>query len=81
MVKNVNKIECNIALSKNKLDQHYSPNSRSFVQETFPKTLPQFVLILISLTRWQHIAHNETKHFVSPHLIGPQLHQHNLASK
>ena len=45
------------------------------VQETFPKTLPRFVLILISLQRWQHRAHKETKHFVSPHLIGPQLPQ------
>ena len=52
----------------------YSPNSRFLVQETFPKTLPRFVIILISLQRWQHRACNETKHFVSPHLIGPQLH-------
>ena len=59
----------------------YSPNGRFLVQETFPKTLPRFVLILISLQRWQHKACNETKHFVSPHLIGPQLHQHDLASK
>ena len=44
-------------------------------------TLPWFVLILIFLQRWQHRARNETKHFVSPHLIGPQLHQHDLASK
>ena len=29
----------------------------------------------------QHRARNETKHFVSPYLIGPQLHQHDLASK
>ena len=50
----------------------YSPNGRFLVQETFPKTLPQFVLLLISLQRWQHKARNETKHFVSPHLIGPQ---------
>ena len=34
----------------------YSPNSRFLVQETFPKTLPRFVLILISLQRWQHIG-------------------------
>ena len=59
----------------------YSPNGRFLVQETFPKTLPWFVLILISLQRWQHRTRNETKHFVSPHLIGPQLHQHDLASK
>ena len=51
----------------------YSPNSRFLVQETFPKTLPQFALILISLQRWQHRVRNETKHFVSPHLIGPQF--------
>ena len=43
--------------------------------------LPWFVLILIYLQRWQHRVRNETKHFVSPHLIGPQLHQHDLASK
>ena len=59
----------------------YSPNGRFLVQETYPKTLPRFVLILISLQRWQHRARNETKHFVSLHLIGPQLHQHDLASK
>ena len=53
----------------------YSPNGRFLVQETFHKTLPRFVLILISLQRWQHRAFKETKHFVSPHLIGPQLHQ------
>ena len=51
----------------------YSPNGRFLVQETFPKTLPRFVLILISLQRWQHRARNETKHFVSPHLIIPQF--------
>ena len=51
----------------------YSPNGRFLVQETFPKTLPWFVLILISLQRWQHRVRNETKHFVSPHLIGPQF--------
>ena len=51
----------------------YSPNGRFLVQETFPKTLPRFVLILISLQRWQHRVRNETKHFVSPHLIGPQF--------
>ena len=50
-------------------------------EETFPKTLPRFVLILISLQRWQHRARKETKHFVSPHLIGTQLHQHDSASK
>ena len=49
----------------------YSPNSRFLVQETFPKTLPRFVLILISLQRRQHRVRNETKHFVSPHMIGP----------
>ena len=27
----------------------------------------------ISLQRWQHRARKETKHFVSPHLIGPEL--------
>ena len=59
----------------------YTPNGRFLVQETFPKTLPRFVLILISLQRLQHRACKETKHFVSPHLIGPQLHQHDLASK
>ena len=63
------------------LGYHYSPNGRFLVQETFPKTLPRFVLILISLQRWQHRARNETKHFVSQHLIGPQLHQHDSASK
>ena len=52
---------------------YYSPNGRFLVQETFPKTLPRFVLILISLQRWQHRVRNETKHFVSPHLIGPQF--------
>ena len=52
---------------------YYSPNGRFLVQETFPKTLPHFVLILISLQRWQHRVRNETKHFVSPHLIGPQF--------
>ena len=30
----------------------YSPNGRFLEQETFPKTLPRFVLILISLQRW-----------------------------
>ena len=53
--------------------QEYSPNGRFLVQETFPKTLPRFVLILISLQRWQHRVRIETKHFVSPHLIGPQF--------
>ena len=52
---------------------NYSPNGRFLVQETFPKTLPRFVLILISLQRWQHRVRNETKQFVSPHLIGPQF--------
>ena len=51
----------------------YSPNGRFLVQETFSKTLPRFVLILISLQRWQQRVRNETKHFVSPHLIGPQF--------
>ena len=51
----------------------YSPNGRFLVQETFPKTLPRFVLILISLQRWQRRVRNETKHFVSPHLTGPQF--------
>ena len=51
----------------------YSPKCRFLVQETFPKTLPRFVLILISLQRWQHRVRNETKHFVSPHLIGLQF--------
>ena len=46
-----------------------------------PQDSVPFVLILISLQKWQHIARNETKHFMSPHLIGPQLHQHDLASK
>ena len=55
------------------MECHYSPNGRFLVQETFPKTLPRFVLILISLQRWQHRVRNETKHFVSPHLIGPQF--------
>ena len=55
------------------LDQFYSPNGRFLVQETFPKTLPRFVLILISLQRWQHRVRNETQHFVSPHLICPQF--------
>ena len=58
----------------------YSPNSRFLVQETFPKTLPRFVLILVSLQRWQHRVRKETKHFVSSHLIGPQLYQHDSAS-
>ena len=35
------------------LAEQYSPNGRFLVQETFPKTLPRFVLILISLQRWQ----------------------------
>ena len=52
---------------------NYSSNGIFLVQETFPKTLPRFVLILISLQRWQHRVRNETKHFVSPHLIGPQF--------
>ena len=52
---------------------NYSPNGRFLVQETFPKTLPRFVLILISLQRWQHRVCNETKHFVSLHMIGPQF--------
>ena len=39
------------------------------------------IYILISLQRWQHRVRNETKHFVSPHLIGPQLHQYDLVSK
>ena len=52
---------------------NYSPNGRFLVQETFPKTLPRFVLILISLQRWQNRVRNETKHFVSPHLICPQF--------
>ena len=51
----------------------YSPNGRFMVQETFPKTLLRFVLILISLQRWQHRVRNETKHFVAPHQIGPQF--------
>ena len=51
----------------------YSPNGRFLVQETFPKTLSRFALILISLQRWQHRVRNETKQFVSPHLIGPQF--------
>ena len=38
------------------LTNTYSPNDRFLVQETFPKTLPRFVLILISLQRWQHRA-------------------------
>ena len=63
------------------LHNMYSPNGRFLVQVTFPKTLPWFVLILISLERWQHRARNKTKHFVSPHLIGPQLHKHDLVSK
>ena len=58
----------------------YSRNGRFLVQETFPKTAP-FVLILISLQRWQHTVRNELKHFVSPHLIGPQFlaNQHESA--
>ena len=64
-----------------KLKYSYSPNGRFLVKETFPKTLPRFVLILISLQRWQHRVRKETKHFVSPHLIGLQLHQHDSASK
>ena len=32
----------------------YSPNGRFLVQETFPKTLPRFVLILISLQKWHN---------------------------
>ena len=59
--------------SLNMQGRSYSPNCRFLVQETFPKTLPRFVLILISLQRWQHRVSNETKHFVSPHLIGPQF--------
>ena len=64
-----------------RLQVTYSPNGRFLAQETFPKNLPRFVLILISLQRWQHRARNETKHFVSPHLIGPQLHQHDSSVK
>ena len=59
----------------------YSPNGRFLVQQALPKTLHWFVLILISLQRWQHRARNETKHFVSPRLIGPQLQPHDLAAK
>ena len=64
------------------LDFYYSPNGRFLVQETFPKTLPRFVLILIYLQRWQHRVRNETKHFVSLHLIGPQFlaNQHESAA-
>ena len=51
----------------------YFPNGRFLVQKTFPKTLPRFVLILISLQRWQHRVRNEPKHLVSPHLIGRQF--------
>ena len=51
---------------------NYSPNGRFLVQETFPKTLPRFVLILI-YQRWQHRLRIETKNFVSPHLIGLQF--------
>ena len=57
----------------------YSPNGRFLVQETSPKA--PVCRILISLQRWQHRARKEAKHFVSPHLIGPQLHQLDLASK
>ena len=70
--------ECKSIMDGAVHNARYSPNGRFLVQETFPKTLPRFVLILISLQRWQHRARNETKHFVSPHLIGPQLHQHDL---
>ena len=45
-----------------KLSLSYSLKGRFLVQETFPKTLPLFVLILISLRRWQHRARKETKH-------------------
>ena len=38
-----------------------------------PQDSAPFVLILISLQRWQHRVRNEIKHFVSPHLIGPQF--------
>ena len=38
-----------------------------------PQDSAWFVLILISLQRWQHGAHNETKHCVSQHLIGPLI--------
>ena len=51
----------------------YSPIGRFLVRETFPKTLPRFVLILISLQRWQHKVRSETKYFVSLHLIGHQF--------
>ena len=53
--------------------QLYSPNGRFLVQETLTKTLSRFVLILISLQRWQHRLRIETKNFVSPHLIGSQF--------
>ena len=69
------------AIKGKRLQVIYSPNGRFLAQETFPKNLPRFVLILISLQRWQHRARNETKHFVSPHLIGPQLHQHDSSVK
>ena len=46
-----------------------------------PQGSAPVVLILISLQRWQHRVCNETKHFVSWHRIGPQLHQLDLASK
>ena len=51
------------------------PTADSWYRKPSSKTLPWFVLILISLQRWQHRACKETKHFVSPHMIGPQLHQ------
>ena len=50
------------------------PTADSWCRKPSPTLCPGFVLILISLQRWQHRARNETKHFVSPHLIGPQLH-------
>ena len=48
-------------------------------RQILPKTLPRLVLILISLQRWQHRARNETKHFVSLHLVSKQrwLDYHN----
>ena len=50
-------------------------NRRTYERPLQPRSspLPRFVLILISLQRWQHRARKETKHFVSPHLIGPQF--------
>ena len=50
---------------------NYVLSQRQILGTTFPKTLPLFVLILIYLQRWQHRAHNGTKHL--PHTMLQKL--------